>query len=342
MNLKKVSQIEILFISFLISLLQNSPRLLELIGFLNYTSNSQITPPSKVDVVFRMSFLFAFSWIILQYNTNFDLYFRKFGKVVFYSSSIIFNGTILFLFTTFYYRMYDILTGNDLYIRDQKLLLFILVILLFGLVVLSKNLRYKIQRQTDIEEKEKLIKQNLQNELTALKNQINPHFLFNSLNSLNSLIRENKEATTFVNQLSFMYRYILQSGYQNLVTVKEELKFIESYVFLIKTRYRNKFAIEIDINENALSSEIPVLAVQLLVENAVKHNEISNRNPLLVRVYVEGDFLIVENKIRPRSTFVDSTGQGLANIDKRYMLLKEKNILISNENNIFRVKLPLK
>lgn len=341
LQLKKVKQSEILFISFLISLLHNSPRLLELVGFLKYTHDSNITPPSFMDVGFRMSFLFVFSWVVLQYNTNLDRYFFKFGKLVFYLASVFFNGVILYVSTTFYYQLYDDITGHNLYVRDEKLLLFILIILLFGLIVLSKNLRYKMRRQADLQERERLLKQNLQNELAALKNQINPHFLFNSLNSLNSLIRENKEATTFVNQLSYMYRYILQSGHQDLITVKEELKFIESYVFLIKTRYRDKFSINIDVNDYVSSVKIPVLALQLLIENAVKHNEISNRNPLNVRVYNNEEFLIVENKIQPRSTFVDSTGQGLVNINKRYLLLKEKNIQISNENNIFRVKLPL-
>lgn len=341
MNFKKISQTEILFISLLISLLHNTPRLLEFVGFLKYTGNSNTTAPSLIDVVFRMSFLFVFSYSILLYNTKFDEYFKRFGNMIFYGSSIFFNGLILYIFTTFYYQLYDDFTGNDLYIRDQKLLLFILIILMLALVILSKNLRYRLQNQKNLDERDLLIKQNLQNELSALKNQINPHFLFNSLNSLNSLIRGNKEATTFVNQLSFMYRYILQSSDQYLVSIKEELKFIKSYAFLIKTRYGDKFSIEIDIDDSILDIQVPVLALQLLIENAVKHNEISNKNPLKVKIYNDDGFLIIENKIRIRSTFVDRTGQGLANIDKRYLLLKEKNILISNENNIFKVKMPL-
>ena len=342
MQLQKVRQTEILFISFLISLLHNSPRLLEFIGFLDYTHVAKTAPPSLVDVVFRMSFLFSFSYIILQYNTNLDGYLKKYGKVFYFISSVLFNGVVLFLSTTFYYELYDDFTGNNLYVRDERLLLFILVILLLALIVLSRNLRYKQQIRTDLEERERLIKQNLQNELAALKNQINPHFLFNSLNSLNSLIRDNKKATNFVNQLSYMYRYILQSSHHNLVDINEELKFIESYLFLIKMRYRDRFSVVIDVKLEILKVKIPVLVLQLLVENAVKHNEISNRNPLKVKIYNTKDFLIVENTIQPRSTFVDSTGQGLSNINKRYVLLKEKQIIISNKNNIFSVKMPLK
>lgn len=213
----------------------------------------------------------------------------------------------------------------------------VLVILIF----IARILRYQIILQEDIAEKELLKQQSLQNELSALKNQINPHFLFNSLNSLNSLIRDNKKATTFVIILSFMYRYILHSGQQDLVTLKEELKFLESYIYLMKTRYRDRLSIQMDIEDKWLSEDIPALALQLLVENAVKHNEISEINPLKVKLYIEDNYLVVENKIKPRATFVDSTGQGLANIDKRYILLKEKHIVISNLNSIFKVKLPL-
>lgn len=342
LSYSKVKQSEIFLISLLISLLQNSTRILEYAGLISFSIAPDAQASSFVDVSFRTSFLFLFSWLVLQFNTNFDGYFKKYGKLAFIAVSVFVNGFILLVFTRFYYDLYDNITGRDLYVRDQRLLLFILVILMFGLIVLAKNLRYKIRRQADLEEKERLVKQNLQNELSALKNQINPHFLFNSLNSLNSLIRDNKEATNFVNQLSFMYRYILQSGQRDLVSVKEELKFIESYIFLIKTRYRDKFSIEINVAPEYLSLQMPVLALQLLVENAVKHNEISNRNPLNVKIFTTNGNLVVENKIKPRSTFVDSTGQGLANINKRYQLLKEKSIQISNENNIFRVKLPIK
>jgi LytS/YehU family sensor histidine kinase len=196
--------------------------------------------------------------------------------------------------------------------------------------------------QVNLKEKEELKQQSLKNELDALKNQINPHFLFNSLNSLNSLIRENKQATTFVNKLSFMYRYILQSGSEDLVTLKDELKFLDSYIFLIKTRYRNRFEIDINIEDKFLNKKLPALALQLLVENAVKHSEISESNPLLVKVYSDEGFVIVENVIKPRTTFVDSTGNGLVNLDKRYEILMKKNIIINDANKVFKVKLPLK
>ena len=184
-------------------------------------------------------------------------------------------------------------------------------------------------------EKETLKQQSLINELEALKNQINPHFLFNSLNSLNSLVRDNKPATIFVNKLSFMYRYILQSSSNDMVTLEEELKFLESYIYLIKTRYRDRFDINIAIDDHLKQEKIPSMSLQLLVENAVKHNEISESNPLLVKVYSKDSSIVVENKIKPRTTFVDSTGNGLVNLNKRYQLLKKNTISISNSKYYF-------
>jgi len=342
LQFKPVKQTEILSISFLISILHNMPRILEFNGIINYTSSTLITPPTWSDVLFKVFFVFVFSYVVLQYNANLNRFLVRDNKYLSWLVPIGVNTFFLFAFLYLYLFSYPIVTNVDIKDRDERLLTFVMLLILFGLMLLARNLRYRIIRRSEMEEKEKLKQQNLQNELSALKNQINPHFLFNSLNSLNSLIRENKEATTFVNKLSYMYRYILQSGQQDVVLLKEELKFIDSYIFLIKARYRDRFSIEIAIDEKYLSYKLPVLALQLLVENAVKHNEISEKKPLEVRIYIENDFLIVENKIQPRTTFVDSTGQGLVNIEKRYQLLKGKSISISNENDIFRVQLPLK
>ena len=138
-----------------------------------------------------------------------------------------------------------------------------------------------------------------------------------------------------------MYRYILQSSDKDLVSLEEELKFLESYIHLIKTRYRDRIIIKVNISDKCFNYEIPVLTLQLLMENCVKHNEISVDNPLEVNIFDEDNYLVVENKINPKLCFVESTGQGLFNIDKRYLLLKGDHISINNLNNIFKVKLPL-
>lgn len=251
------------------------------------------------------------------------------------------NGIIFISVVILFQFLYPITTATELTSGDVSLLYFVYLVVLLILVFISRILRFQIIHQHDIAENELLKQENLQKELSALKNQINPHFLFNSLNSLSAMVRDNDDASTFVEKLSFMYRYILQSGQVDLISLREELKFLESYVYLIKTRYREKFNIEINIREELLSEKIPVLVLQLLVENAIKHNEISVKNPLNVKLYESQDYLIVENPIKPRSSFVDSTGNGLENIIKRYRLLIKKSVRIENNNQVFKVMLPL-
>jgi len=237
--------------------------------------------------------------------------------------------------------LYPYIIGVQMTSLEFRFLVFILTVVLIILFFVARILRFQIAQKQSLIENEKLIQQNLQTELTALKNQVNPHFLFNSLNTLTSLVRENKPASDFIKKLSFMYRYILQSGEKDLVTIEEELKFLESYTYLIETRYRDRFTIDLYIEKRFLEKEIPPLALQILVENAVKHNEISETNPLVVSVYSEDNSILVKNEIRLRTTFVDSTGNGLSNLDKRYKLLKNQNIKISKDNNEFCVSLAL-
>ncbi len=340
LELKHTKQSLLIGIALLISVLVNLPRVLQLYEIVDNLAESfaQVT---IADVIIRIAFLFAFSWIILQLNANWKL---KYTNLHFVTKSIIttiLNAVAFFSIVFLLIFIHEKVTGEIMNSPDRGLLYFVYFMVQLIAIFIARILRFQIIHQADITEKELLKQQNLQNELSALKNQINPHFLFNSLNSLNSLIRGNKEATTFVNKLSFMYRYILQSGQQDFVTLREELKFLESYAHLIKARYRDRFDINITIPETLLNEQIPALALQLLVENAVKHNEISESNPLRVKLYTEANYLIVENPIKPRATFVDSTGQGLANINKRYLLLKQKHISISDTDAIFKVKLPL-
>jgi len=337
---KNIKQSALLRIALLITVLVNLPRVLQLYNILEGLAES-FTHASVKDVIIRITFLFLFSWGVLQLNTNWKLLYSHLNI---YKRSVITSilNTILF-FTTVFLLIYvhEVIAGEVMNYSDKGLLYFVYFMVQVIAIFIARILQFQIIHQADIAEKEMLQRQNLQNELSALRNQINPHFLFNSLNSLNSLIRDNKEATNFVNKLSFMYRYILQSGQEDFVTLREELKFLKTYVYLIKTRYRERFDIEINIDDSLYYEKIPALALQLLVENAVKHNEISGSNPLLVKLYVENNYLVVENAIKSRATFVDSTGQGLANINKRYLLLKQKHISISDTDGIFKVKLPI-
>ncbi|WP_027391490.1 sensor histidine kinase [Aquimarina latercula] len=338
---KKVKHIIVFKIALLITILINLPRALSLFHITDKLVDS-FSEVSLGDISLRVISFFIFSLLALYINTNWK---EKYAFLSFYSKTIItvVLNTILYLgFVYLFIKGYAFFIGKPLSESEVGLQYFVYFVILLICIFVASILRYQISQQKQLLENENLKQQNLQKELTALKNQINPHFLFNSLNSLNSLIRDNTKATKFVNNLSFLYRYILQSGERDLVTVKEELKFLQSYIELIKTRYQNRFEIDIKIDQILLSEEIPPLGLQLLVENAVKHNEISQENPLKVKVYSSDKGIFVENVIKARTSLVQGTGNGLINLDKRYYLLKKEHIVIDNSNGLFKVILPLK
>ncbi len=295
-----------------------------------------------VDFFIKFIFFFLFSWLILQLNSNWGYFFTKYKRAIRIVAVIILNFAILFSGASMLDFIFDSLIGNPLSRQEKGFLFFELAVLVIILLFISRILRLQMVSQASLIENERLKQQNLQTELTALKNQIDPHFLFNSLNSLSCLIQDNDSASQFVKKLSFMYRYILQSGDRDMVTLREELKFLDSYCYLMKTRYRDRFRLVIDIDEEHLNKQIPPLAIQLLVENAVKHNEISQSNPLTVNVFYRDGSIFVENKLQPRTVMSEGTGNGLVNLDKRYYLIEKQHIAIVKDDEKFSVELPLK
>ena len=226
-----------------------------------------------------------------------------------------------------------------------RLMLFVgMGILLLALLFLSRMLRYQRNSQLFKLKSEQLEKQQLVSEISLLKTQVNPHFLFNSLSILSSLVRVNPDLSEkFIDQLARSYRYILEQKDQPLVTLRTELGFIESYSFLLKIRFENKFKVEIDLPENILDKfKIAPLTLQLLIENAVKHNRMSVSEPLTVTISVESDqMLVVKNKLQPRSTPSMSTGVGLENIMNRYALLTGRQVWAGESDDQFVVRIPL-
>jgi sensor histidine kinase YesM len=200
------------------------------------------------------------------------------------------------------------------------------------------RLLHKAYNETD-----ELRKINLQIQLDSLKNQVNPHFLFNALNSLSSLISENpKLAETFVDEMASVYRYLLQNNEKELTTLKAELNFIASYFHLLQTRYGAGIALNIDVPLHYLTHKIPPLTLQLLVENAVKHNAISAKTPLKIDLFIQDNkALVVKNNVQKKSISVLSNKVGLANIMTKYALLGAEPVQILNDDVHFRVVLPL-
>ncbi|GAB2576805.1 sensor histidine kinase [Spirosoma areae] len=196
--------------------------------------------------------------------------------------------------------------------------------------------------QQAYEQNERLKKNKLQHQLDTLKSQINPHFLFNSLNSLSMLIHDNpRQAEAFVDEISSVYRYLLRANDQELTTLGRELAFIKSYFQLLKTRYGAGIDLHIAVAERQLDCRMPPLTLQLLVENAVKHNVILPDSPLVVEILTRGPLLVVQNNLQRKNTAVLSNKVGLANIATKYRLLGQRDIAIREDAGQFVVTLPL-
>ena len=200
---------------------------------------------------------------------------------------------------------------------------------------------YNRYQQNKIKE-QKVIAGTASAKFDALKNQLDPHFLFNSLNVLTSLIEENPEnAQKFTTSLSKVYRYVLEQKSKELVTVDEELEFAKTYMSLLKMRFEDSIIFEIPDHATNPESKVVPLSLQLLLENAVKHNMVTTSKPLHIRIYEDNGNLVVENNLQPKQIVKKSSGVGLENIKQRYHLLSNKNVYINQQANSFSVAIPM-
>ncbi|MFV8464987.1 2TM domain-containing protein [Flavobacterium sp. LB1P62] len=176
----------------------------------------------------------------------------------------------------------------------------------------------------------------------SLKNQIDPHFLFNSLNVLSSLIEENTEnAQRFTTSLSKIYRYVLEQKDKELVSVEEELAFAKTYMNLLKMRFENSLFYELPTSNINPEAKVVPLSLQLLLENTVKHNVVSEQRPLHIRITIEGDYLAIQNEYQKKEVLQDRQGVGLQNIINRYGIITNRKVLIEQNEKTFTVKIPI-
>ena len=199
------------------------------------------------------------------------------------------------------------------------------------------------QRQEVVVENERLKNENLATRYNMLVGQINPHFFFNSLNSLAMLVRdkEDEKALTYIDQLSYTFRYIIQNGQSTLMSLSDELKFAEAYSYLFKIRYADKLFFDVEVDPKYLDWQLPSLSLQPLIGNAVKHNAITRNRPFHVSIYTEDDYLVVSNPKIPKLIPEPSTGIGLENLVNRWQLITGMQIDILESETEFKVKLPL-
>jgi sensor histidine kinase YesM len=184
-------------------------------------------------------------------------------------------------------------------------------------------------------------KESIEARYASLKNQVNPHFLFNSLNALANLVYEDEnKAVVFIDELSDVYRYVIETQDKETVPLEQEVKFLESYLYLQQIRFGEKLNVKFQID--GVQTKVAPLALQMLIENAIKHNIISEEDPLTIHVLVEKDFIVVENNLQKKSSIgEDSAGVGLENIRKRYERLSQSTVVVEENKDFFRVKLPL-
>lgn len=277
-------------------------------------------------------------WVNRQYAIN---AFRK-GKIVMIYISVI------FLFLLLNYGLF--VTAKILadvgpifnFSRSGWYLLMVVwmvEMVVVGLLLANRTLQTNWLLQ---QEATKLQMENTQAKYTALQNQLNPHFLFNSLNTLIAEIKYNPDnAVRFTQSLSSVYRYVLQCQDRNLMSLKEELDFMNSYLFLHKVRLGDCISCDCRIPPVSMERQIPPLTLQLLVENVIKHNSISSGKPMTIHVEVENDYLVVSNPISPKKKRDTSSGIGLKNLSNRCRLMSDKDIIIQNETSVFTVKIPI-
>jgi two-component system LytT family sensor kinase len=209
-------------------------------------------------------------------------------------------------------------------------------------ILLVEAIVFFNERQMYLNKSEQLLRENLQTKFEVLKNQINPHFLFNNLNVLSSLVYQDpKVADRFIIEFSKIYRYILDMQAKAMVSLESELNFLDSYTYLLKQRFKDGITVKKEISSSLLQKKIPPLTLQLLMENVVKHNIISMEHPLTVYLKEEDDRLIFKNKITLRNQSEKLSGLGFNNIQERYKLVSSRSVTIQKEDGFFLVSLPL-
>jgi len=255
-----------------------------------------------------------------------------------------FNKRLLYncLITLVGYAAYAVVFQSVKHMGSIALFQFMVVFLLSTLLGYIYQL-YSVQRKKE-QEIEQLKIENLQSRYDALTNQINPHFLFNSLNGLTGLIRKknDKDTLTYVNKLSDTFRYILQSDKKGLVTLEEELEMVQSFRYMMEVRFANKLEYVIDVDNEMLSCKLPVLSILPLIENVVTHNVIDSEHKMAVTIRTnERKELVVTNPVYPKLSPAETNGIGIKNLKNRFLLLMDKQIRVEHEKGTFSIYLPL-
>jgi len=259
------------------------------------------------------------------------------GLSVGYSAVIIIVGS--FISSSFTDTMP--MSGRDFF-KVTSIILGVLVFMSVSLLTVEISTQFFRHWKNSLVEIEKYRSESLQAQLQNLKNQINPHFLFNNMSVLSSLVyKDQDKAVEFISQLSKVYRYLLDNQGSEVVTIEEELKFINSYIFLLNIRFDRSLVIETGIQSDDLQGLIPPMALQILIENAIKHNEASEEHPLTISISTFDHTIIVTNTLQPRTQHEPGSQTGLQNIRARYQFFTTRPVEVLNDTRQFIVKIPI-
>lgn len=344
---KKVRQYTVIvtFISIGMSILVHFNNILALFtpGINSVQQSYRVETFSHVISEVLVSALVAFCTFMVNYNIVKPLDGLKKITVKQIILSIVFTLVSVYLLSDLFFAVKHLVMDIDK--QNKFILLYFFRDVFMAIVVLIFVYMIKVfyDKQAVLLENEKLLLENLQSQYQSLKNQVSPHFLFNSLTALKELIDDDPQnARKYVGHLSQVLRYTLQSNENQTVCLTDEIASVNSYIFLIKMRFGENLKVDFNINENYSNHRLPPMVIQTLIENAVKHNEVSKRNTLIIKLTTtENNSLVVTNNLRARITNEPGTGIGLSNLSKQYQLLCSKEIKISKAENEFRVEVPL-
>ena len=310
-------------------------------------------------VALKWNFIFTLMYSVVLYFANavifiqLDKYFEKNRfhlkrLVIGFLASFLISGLAIFFLRIVEDVVFENKTFSE-FLKNESPSNYIVALVITVIVSLFIHLIYFYKSyQENRVKQEKIIAGNASAQFESLKNQLDPHFLFNSLNVLSSLIEENPEnAQKFTTSLSKIYRYVLEQRDKELVSVAEELKFAKTYMNLLKMRFENSITFEFPEEEIASTlamtedAKVVPLALQLLLENAIKHNVVSEQKPLHIKISIQGNQLVVENNLQKKETLQTRKGVGLQNIVDRYAIISTRKVAIEETNEFFKIKLPI-
>ncbi len=318
--------------------------MLDVIFSLIYRNSSVVSSWTAYLLSVGMSFIIMFgllrlgSWINRKYSWEVSPDSRFYSQIILVVAFIVLAVMILRMIV-------NLLFASGIFIRLLDESIVAVFFFLFGLLVVFLDIGIILLNKWrfSLAEIERFKKENLETQFEMLRIQVNPHFLFNSLNTLSSLIYQNQDtAATFVREMSSVYRYILEKRKAELVPLSEELEFADSYRYLLSLRFDQKLIFEMNVSEKCSDMLIVPLTLQLLIENAVKHNVVSTKKPLTIRIFTENDNrLVVHNNLQKKPVASYSSGIGLENIRSRLSFISGKNLMVTENETEYIVKVPL-